>query len=381
MESALVASAGVSAVAAGEYLLRQYLPRSPLHYPWIPNSRVSFTLDPEQYPGFDLAGEFRINSIGERGSTLASGGSRRPLRILVMGGSAAECLAISDNYYWPLVLQREMDRLGVALEAGYSSIHVGSIGRSLAPVQIQKRALDLISPRYREIDLVITYFGASDILHWMEQGCNRMQYEKSMQLTPFFRANCFPPYRLNAGHSAIGKLTKQIMRKLISQPLPLITMGSNFRKLRLRRQKATEILDEVPRIEEFYACFRRSFVEFVEALTGICKRIIVVEQPWICRALDPDEEKMMWHFSFGDPRTSERGAYFSHDYTDGVMRRISAIQREVASERGLAFIGLIDKLTADLEHYADYFHQTPKGNVEIGRTLAAEISPLLSVAR
>lgn len=381
MESALVASAGVSAAAAGEYLLRKYLPRSPLHYPWIPNSRVSFTLDPEQYPGFDLAGEFRINPIGERGSTLAPRGSARPLRILVMGGSAAECPAFSDEYYWPLVLQGELKRSGLMDELGYSSISVGSIGRSLSPIQLQKDALDLISGRYREVDFVVTFFGASDVLQWMEQGCDLARFKKSMHLKSFFRANCLPPYELNPTQSAVGKLSKQVMRKLISQPVTTLSMGANLRKLRARRGNATEMLSVAPGIDEFYDFFRQCFAEFIKSLSGICRRIVVVEQPWICRPICADEEKMMWHFSFGDPRKSDRGPYFGHDYTDGVMRRISAIQHEVASARGFPFVSLIDKLPADLDHYADYFHQTPKGSVEIGRTLASQFAPILKSAR
>ncbi len=374
--STLVASAA-AATAASEYLLRSYLPRSSLHYPWIPNSRVSFTLDPDQYPGFDLAGEFRINSIGERGSTLAPRSSPKPLRILVMGGSAAECPAFSDEYFWPLVLQEELKREGGAFRAGYSSINVGSIGRSLSPVQLQKEALDLICGRYRNIDFVITFFGASDVLQWMEQGCDLSRFKNSMHLKSFFRANCLPPFGLNPAQSALGKLSKQLARKLISQPVTSLSMGANLRKLRERRRAATEILSDAPGLGEFYELFRQCFLEFITTLSLICPKIIVVEQPWMCREIRPDEEPMMWHFAFGDPRKSERGPYFGHNYTSSIMHQISDIQREVALARGVPFISLIDKLPSNLDYYADYFHQTPKGSVEIGRVLAREFSSLV----
>lgn len=370
IESALAVSVGMSAVAGGEYFLRRYLPHSSLHYPWIPNSRVKFTLDLEQYPGFTPAGQFNISPIGERGSTIAPRRSRRPFRVLVMGGSAAECPQLSDEHFWPLVMQEEIRKSNVLQRLGYSSIHVGSIGRSLSPIQLQKEVLNVIASRYAGIDFVVTFFGASDLVQWMEQECNLTQFKKSLNPSTFFRANCFPPYRLHPAQSAFGKLAKQTTRRLISQSVSNLSMGANLKKLRERRKSATEMLHRAPNVDEFLSFCRESFSEFIASLSHIAKNVLVIEQPWMCREIRPEEESMMWHFSFGDPRKSACGAYFDHSFADDILRRISQIQREVALSSNVSFLSMIDKVDPSTDNYTDYIHHTPIGSSLIGKIAA-----------
>jgi hypothetical protein len=90
--------------------------------------------------------------------------------VLVGGGSQAECFFLDQDAAWPGALHRRLVQPDALRRLNALDVHVGSIARS----GVGSEALDLIFarvlPRYARLSAIIVQVGASDVLHWLEEG-------------------------------------------------------------------------------------------------------------------------------------------------------------------------------------------------------------------
>ena len=107
-----VVLAGVLFVAA-ELAMRAWLVRQGRYYVWAPGSRLRMELDRDALPSLPPVVHFYVNRDGERGDDPPADPDGN-YRILVAGGSAAECYFLDQDKTWPAVIQHVLDESAAA---------------------------------------------------------------------------------------------------------------------------------------------------------------------------------------------------------------------------------------------------------------------------
>ena len=154
-----------AAVAAGlgiaaEIAARALLPRFGRYYVWAPGARVRLEIERSSLPSLDPVATHAINSDGERGDEPPS--AEGTYRVLVVGGSAAECYYLDQRQQWSMVLQDALSRPENLARLRARHVHVGNIARSLVTTRHVDRILERTLDRYARIDAIVFLVGASD---------------------------------------------------------------------------------------------------------------------------------------------------------------------------------------------------------------------------
>jgi hypothetical protein len=136
---------------AVSFVLAELTARSILHlfgkyYVWAPFARTRMELDRTALPSLEPVVHFEINDGGERGDMLPKDW-RNTFRVLVAGGSAAECYFLDQTTSWPYVIQTVLNRPANLMKLGFERVHVGNISRSLVACQHIHRMLERPLPR------------------------------------------------------------------------------------------------------------------------------------------------------------------------------------------------------------------------------------------
>ena len=96
---------------------------------WRPYEKYKFFLDEKAFPNFKSPAHFIINADGERGDNFNIS-NKSCCRILVAGGSAAECYFLDQKDSWPEVMANNLRSSEFLKITGQKSLHVGNIGKS-----------------------------------------------------------------------------------------------------------------------------------------------------------------------------------------------------------------------------------------------------------
>lgn len=364
-------AAGVAVTASSlEFGLRSFGNVFGAHYAWRPNMKIEFEIDHVALPNVFGPGTIMTNAIGERGSSLSASSDEKAYRVLVVGGSAAEGYAIRDQEYWPNVVQNILSTNGFLASAGVDAVRVGSIGRSLSPIRVHGPALQLIQHRYKSLDAIVTFFGASDLLEWVENKCEALPRNLHDDLGHFFQLSTLPPFEFGIRRSALGKYSRVVHAKLFQEKIHKTPIGSNLVELRRKRANAKQLIDAIPDLSAIVASVRRDLQEFLRIAQTLAPRVIVMEQPWFDRALSAEEETMMWHFSLGNPRRGSPEAYLSHAAASEGLRVLSDAIAEVATNAGATWVPVRKSIEPRLSNYYDYLHPTNEGSVKVAQVCA-----------
>jgi lysophospholipase L1-like esterase len=150
----LLAAAGVS-LAACEVALRIFYPGLLIQdNVWPPHLSMRFNPAPGIMPGVSGESVFTTNSYGIRGDELSGQYARR---ILAVGGSATECLYLSQAKSWPYLLQRKLDGI-----SGKNNVWVGNAGMSGANTNHHIKLLRYFPLARLKIDTLIILAGIND---------------------------------------------------------------------------------------------------------------------------------------------------------------------------------------------------------------------------
>ncbi len=122
---------------------------------WPPHLETLFRPAPGLMPGIEGESRFRINSRGLRGDEPDP--SAR-YRILVLGGSTAECLYLDQEETWPALVQGLLRERAPAL--GVQVENAGVSGRDTRDHVVQARHL---LPQLPDLDCVLLLCGVNDL--------------------------------------------------------------------------------------------------------------------------------------------------------------------------------------------------------------------------
>ena len=135
-------------------------------YVWRPGSKLHMHMDRESLPDLEEVCRSEANAEGERGPELPR--DRDGLyRVLVVGGSAAECFYLDKDSGWPAVVGELLARPENLARLGRRQVHVGNVARAGVGSVAMDLMLEALLPHYDRLDLVICMVGASDMLRWM----------------------------------------------------------------------------------------------------------------------------------------------------------------------------------------------------------------------
>lgn len=368
MSGLLVAGLVATVVLATELACRWWVRRRSGYYVSAPGTRLEIRLDPEVFPDGEPV-RFEVNSDGERG------GHVRPdevglYRILVAGGSAAECLGLDQRTSWPGALERLLSASENLNALGALRVHVGNIGRSY----VASADLDLIFartlPRYRRLAAIVVMVGAADVVQWLEDGAPPSLPPARIPAAKVF--SCHPEQRFgwNPKRWGLVEVGRRLRRSWLRPWRVEERGGAWYKAAREMRAHAKELRTTVPDP----AIMVDRFEHYCRRLIGRAKahadRVILVRQPWFEKDYTAEEEAHFWHGGVGKAWRGPITVFYSLEIINRLMGLVDARAVTVAEECGVEHIDVRPVLTPSLQHYYDYTHFTPAGAAVLAQAVA-----------
>lgn len=342
------------------------------YYRYVPYSRTHTKLDREALPHLRPVSRLDVNGDGERGGEPPREGERA-YRILVVGGSAAECFFLDQDQTWPAVVERELCEPANLRALGVDRVHVGNVARAILPCAQIDVMLRKMLPRYRRLDAVLVMVGASDLVSWMEQGLPDTLRAGDVHLPRLFEQHPEGPWGFSPRKMALRRIAAGFYRRL-RRPIEHRDNGGDWlHRTRRMRRDAPTIIDEEPNAAPMIDHFGEHLGALLRTARESGARVIVVRQPWLGAAISPEEEKLMWNFGIGRPYREQVTTYFSAKVVDALMRKVDERAVQVAEELGIEHVNLLPDIDRTNRTFYDFLHFTPEGAERVGGLVARAI--------
>ncbi|MDZ4774291.1 MAG: hypothetical protein SGI72_14270 [Planctomycetota bacterium] len=373
----VVVGSGAVAFVVTEFATRAWMKHFGKAHVWAPYARVKMLLDRETLPTLEPVVEHHTNPDGERGDVAPSDASRL-FRVLVVGGSAAECWFLDQKSSWPNVMQTELSTPENLGKLGAKAVHVGNIGRSLVTTRHVDAILERVLPRYAKLDAIVFMIGVSDLILWLESGAPEHLVENRIASSALFTQHPDGPFGWGPKTLALRRVASYWNRRLRQPTYVRERVGKRLTDARRMRSNAKEIIRETPDSTEMLERLEFWFEKLIARAQKKASYVLVVHQPWIERDFTPDEEKLLWSFGTGRPYAGEVTRYYSHDVAWKLHRLVHDRVAKVATRAGVAQLDVMKIVPADFEHYYDDHHHTPKGCRVIGEAVARTLADVVS---
>jgi hypothetical protein len=366
--------AGALAVLSivGEIVARAVIRRRGGYYRYQPFWRTRLDFAPGEMPGFPPSAMMEINADGERGDPPPAPGEPC-YRVLVVGGSAAECSTLDQSQTWCAVAQRILgDPLNLAA-LGVPRVHVGNVSRAILPVEEIHWMLEKMLPRYRSLDAVLLMVGGADVIRWVEGGTpsvaprGRLAIDRLFERHPEIRFGWRP--RQTAYWRMLADLNRRTRRPLVVDPRGISWMD----EVRRMRAEAPGRVDRVPDPAPMLDNFERHLRALVETARAKARRVVLVRQPWFGPDPTPEEEAMFWNFGLGRPYKEKVSTYLTPRVVDELMRAMDARAVFVAESLGIEHVDVPGRMERGAHTFYDELHFTPTGAEQVGRLVAAAL--------
>jgi hypothetical protein len=362
----------VALVVAAELLTRLCLRRFGRYYVWEPHSRTVMPLDPAVFPTGDALVHFSVNALGERGAPLPADLSRT-FRILVGGGSAAECFFLDQHSSWPEALGRALSTPPNLSRLQRSSVHVGNVARSLTDCRALNLLFSRILPRYPRSDVTLLMTGASDLVRWLEEHTPATITDTPIPPSSVFARHPEGPFGWTPSKLALRRVATALKHSLLRPLERRETAGKRLAANRASRANATRILTSIADPAPMLAHYERHLRTLVPLLQHHSSRVILLRQPWLERPFTPSESRLLWMFGDGRPYHELVSSYYDRALIYPILRQLDAITTNVAHDLHATSLDLRSRIPADFEHYYDEMHNTPKGCALVGALVAEAI--------
>jgi lysophospholipase L1-like esterase len=300
--------------------------------------------------------EFSANKYGLRGPEVDM--DRVDFRILVVGGSTAECRYITDKLSWPWKLGDKLSpRLG-------KKVFVGNAAKSgdftLNHIEVLKNY-----PWVDKFDLVIVLCGVNDMGTLLRNNYHRrakgiiLKYKKMIyyrELRLYYLLQSFLYPALSEGAIVQG------------------SSGSYYVGLRQIRKMALDnrtIRDEPKNLQEALDIYKDNLREIIYLCKKRNQRILMLTQPSMWRDNLPQGlGNLLWE------HVDQKSAY-SAEVLEQVLRAYNIAMLDVCKEEGVSCIDLDTLLVKDTSVFYDDVHFNIPGCNRVSEILSDEICELL----
>ncbi len=366
----IVGGAATAAVAGvlAELTARAWLSRSGRYYVWAPGARMRLEIDTTTLPTLEAVAEHSINSDGERGSEAPP--DEGTYRVLVVGGSAAECYYLDQRSQWPHVLEEVLSEPDNLARLGARRVHVGNVARSLVTCRHVDRILEKTLDRYTKLDAIVFLVGASDVVTWMEQGTPPKIDESPIPASQVFAQHPEPPFEWTPSGAALRRIASSAKRRVLKPVERRERAGKRLADVRAMRAAATTILPSSPDPRPMLDHFERWFERCLVRARAKAPLVLAVRQPWLEKEFTPEEERWLWSYAVGRPYHQKCTTYFSHEAAWSLLRGVDQRAEKVATRLGVPQVELMPILPADFATWYDEQHHTPHGCRLVGEAVA-----------
>lgn len=344
------------------------------YYVHRPYTRREAHIATDVLPGLTPIARFRANGDGERGDPVPADPTRVE-RVLVCGGSAAECFMLDQDETWSAVLQRSLQQ-----RLSKRAVHVGNVARSLIPVRVIDALLERSLRHFRSIDTIVLMVGASDLVRWFEDGVPETVEPRPADYAPDLTLHCDEhpegPFRWTVRGSATYRFLRRLNTRFRGEVEVRQGAGASIAKHRRMRAEAKELITEVPDPTSMLAAYEADLERLIETCGRFAKRVLVVRQPWLDRDFTPEEEARLWNFGTSSPYRGKVETYFAIGVVRELMGRIDEVTEQVAARLGHDTVDLFESVPSDFDHYYDFLHFTPHGARVVGEAVARALAPV-----
>ncbi|MEZ6014618.1 MAG: hypothetical protein R3F49_05865 [Planctomycetota bacterium] len=362
------------ALLASELALRAFYRRRGAAWVLEPGSVQIQEIDRETLPALEPEVRIEVNRDGERGAPPPADW-RRTFRVLVAGGSAAECFLLDQETQWPSVVARELQAR--AAELGVDRVHVGNIARSLVRCEYVEWMLNATLPRMPRLDAVVLMVGASDLVAWLEQGCPAEVTASELDPNRCFQRHDFGPFRWRPGQLALRELVKRVKNRLVPSVVRRTRAGKSIAKHRKMRASAETLVREAPDARGMLALYEEYLRRTIEAARSTGAKVLVARQPWLQKDFTPEEAARLWNFGKGRPYEGPVTTYFAIEVVHRLMAAVDEVSARVAAEMGVGACELRTHLDASFDTFYDTLHFTPRGAAAVGKRVAEALATLV----
>jgi hypothetical protein len=323
-------------------------------------------------PGFTQKSVVEINRDGERGDPPPLPGERC-YRILVVGGSAAECYYLDQSETWSAVVQRTLNQPEHLARLGALRVHVGNVARAIIPVMQMNAMLAKILPRYRSLDAVLVMVGGADVVAWVERGTPPKIDPPEYALDRLFEQHPERAWGWRPPQTALWRVLSKLNRR-IRRPLVLDPSSTQWlARVRKMRAEATELVDTMPDPTPMLDHFEKHLRALLETARSRTKRVILVRQPWFGPNPTPEEEAMFWNYGLGRPYRETVTKYFTPRIVDALMRAMDERASLVAKSMGIEQVDVGSQIEHSAKTFYDELHFAPAGAEAAGHIIAAAV--------
>ncbi len=335
------------------------------YLPWYPMRRVCYVKD-NVMPGISGKVEFSINRYGLRGPSMDL--KKADIKILTIGGSATECLYVTDKLSWPWLLQDKLT------EKTGKKIFVGNAGKS---GQFTLHHIYMLQEyKYApQFDWVILLAGINDAGRFLNN-----DYEKRAQTVERITF-------INKGGNRLFFNDSRLLHRLgyifySKTALPHEILQDNDGRwhefVRERRQGALKVntINQVPAgINEALLVYKDNLRKFINICRQRNQKVIILTQPTLWRKdLPVDFEKLLLEYK------DENSAY-STEVLEKVMKVYNQAALDVCQQEGIICIDLAARLSSDYSMFYDDCHLNIRGCEKIADILSGELLKVINLAK
>jgi lysophospholipase L1-like esterase len=365
----IVAAIAIAAVV--EWSARRYIRRS-RHFVYRPRERTHFRPAPAVFPQLEPSVRIDVNWDGERGGSVPTTG--KVFRVLVAGGSAAECYVVDQPTSWPGVVERELGRPECLARLGVDRVHVGNIGKAGVDSGTLAMMLEKVLPNYSQLDAIVLMVGASDVVRWLEEDAPSNRPASQLTQRMSFGERPDIEFGFRPKRTGVAALARRALYRLALPPRFEPAAAKWTGRARLMRANATEIRTEVPDAGIVFDTFEANLRKLLARCRQAAPRVIVVRQPWFEKPeFTAEEEAMFWHGGVGQAYRENVTVFYSSEVLFRLMDSLDRRAAAVADDLGLVHVDLRPAIDMTTEVFYDHYHFTAAGCDQVGRVVARAI--------
>lgn len=359
-----------------EVLLRVFLPPPSGCFIHRPHLVRSFTPLPDVMPGVLGKSEFRVNSLGVRGSEPPPG---KPRGILALGGSSTECLYLDQGEAWPALLEKVLND-----DSPGSMVWVANAGKTGVSSREHRLQVPILLSDLPNIDVMILMAGVNDLLLRLALTEN---YDPDFVVKPGSREfllhrafDTVPSATEMAGVSLLPRRTLEVIigsfrtalgfkKPAVSTHLVEDRAGMMYIQRRDHRRNRIGTREEIPDLSTGLREYEKNLLDCLKAAKTKEVRVILVSQPVLWEEGLPEHlESLLWTGGIGSI-SGEGLEYYSTAALAEGMRRYNDRMRELAEAESVEFFDLAARLPRDDSVFYDDCHLNESGAVQVAALL------------
>ncbi len=337
----------------------------------IPHTHLKWHLNPNAFPALHQRDvTYRVNSQGERGDEPPPG--KDCFRVLVLGGSAAECGLLDQHKTWSAQLQAILNQPQSLSILGHSRAHVGLVARSEFDSTAVCQMLEALHPAYPNLGALIIMTGFSDFLRWLGAGAPATCLPSDIPLETIFFNH--PKIAYSLKHLAIKDLYKYLRIVIFHAITHHPSIGNHNASERASRALIQNHATLPSTPEHVFDKYIQNLRRLIALSRSQNYRIIFIRQPWLEKpSFTQEEERHLWSGRIGHPKDRAPARFLSHSDLFKLCKHSDAITTDVCNEYGVENVDLRAHLPSRIGIYSDHFHFCEEGARFVAQIVAKQI--------